>query len=287
MLDSYIPSIGLFILLLSCPLFLLAQIPNSSFEEWAMSSQGFNEPEGWETNNFKLDGEDYVSVYRDTVSIHGQYSIAMTGNFPTIEGLCPGGTQIRLKEDDFPDQPVALRAWVKCSMPNENNKGICRIYVHYFKDREPIIDADWRYFQNTDGFEEVRIPLSASEFDSIGITLQGGSVISPLGCRGEATMWVDSLAFDYTTTKTQSIQESASIKIFPNPAKEKIHIRKTDKAIASYRFFNVLGQPLQSQRLEHPSATFSITVGQLPPGVYFLELLNVDKQQIIRKITKQ
>lgn len=74
-----------------------------------------------------------------------------------------------------------------------------------------------------------------------------------------------------TGTKMTSINENGvdqSIKIFPNPATDIIHIR-SQKNIADYKLFDLSGKLLKSERVN--SSSFELICSELKPGCYFID----------------
>ena len=67
-----------------------------------------------------------------------------------------------------------------------------------------------------------------------------------------------------------NITNSATLCIFPNPAKNEITIRNLDGGTSNYTIYNLYGQPLISGRLGNQA----IAVSQLKPGLYIIELRN-------------
>lgn len=81
-------------------------------------------------------------------------------------------------------------------------------------------------------------------------------------------------------TGINSVTKNNSVKIYPNPANDVVHIVRTTKNIAILTMINALGQIVLSKELTKESE--SISISELPSGIYFL---NIDGS--VKKIIKQ
>jgi PKD repeat protein len=77
---------------------------------------------------------------------------------------------------------------------------------------------------------------------------------------------------------------STNIKVYPNPSNEELYVTNVRDEI-QYNLTNLLGQIVQRGTL-HPG-TNTISIHQLLPGVYALEILNNPMQKTVVKIIKQ
>jgi len=83
---------------------------------------------------------------------------------------------------------------------------------------------------------------------------------------GQGILFVDNVYFSKTPTNTVTV-ENSSIKFYPNPTTGLINI-ESENSVSGIRIFNKIGQMVLS--LENPSK--SIDLGQLPTGLYFLQI---------------
>lgn len=91
-----------------------------------------------------------------------------------------------------------------------------------------------------------------------------------------------------TTTGISTIVGLNSLNIYPNPSNGRfnIEVNLTTQKQVSFQLFNPVGQLLWQQNTEVASGTtlLNVDAGNLPPGIYLLEL-NSDSGKAIRKIT--
>ncbi len=73
-------------------------------------------------------------------------------------------------------------------------------------------------------------------------------------------------------------EESHTIQVLPNPAKEAATLRLGAAARIEVRLYNALGQLAFEQRFDSASDAFELPLAQLPSGVYSLQVLHLDSQ---------
>lgn len=90
--------------------------------------------------------------------------------------------------------------------------------------------------------------------------------------------------FDAIRKKYTSVPSINSnvIKIFPNPANEKLFIESNLEKNSNYIITNLLGQEMDKGFLKS-----EIDISNLPNGVYFIEIVNANYQTQVLKFVKQ
>ena len=76
-------------------------------------------------------------------------------------------------------------------------------------------------------------------------------------------------------------QEKTSFNIYPNPAREKLHIESKDK-MQNIRIFSMDGRLLQSQQLTIGKLETTLNIEQLPKGLYIVEI-RFEKAEVSHK----
>lgn len=113
---------------------------------------------------------------------------------------------------------------------------------------------------------------------------------------GDAVMNQADIYFDYnfpvttneattvfeTIMSTQDPELSSSVTMFPNPARESIHIQATI-SMTSIEWYDVAGRLLHIHLVNDNQTTLDITAR--PPGVYFLKV-NTPEGSIVKKVIK-
>jgi hypothetical protein len=80
-------------------------------------------------------------------------------------------------------------------------------------------------------------------------------------------------------TLTQEEKMDFSIKVFPNPVRNKLYVQ-TDKTGQLFRLLNMQGQVVKSGKIENKK--LSLNFSELPDGMYFLLINNMKTHKIIK-----
>jgi sugar lactone lactonase YvrE len=83
------------------------------------------------------------------------------------------------------------------------------------------------------------------------------------------------------TTKTSTVNSMQLIRIYPNPAYERLHI-EGHTANTDYKIYDIIGKVLQSGLLSN--ANSAIELKHLSPGTYFIELNQAGSTRFIHRI---
>lgn len=76
-------------------------------------------------------------------------------------------------------------------------------------------------------------------------------------------------------------------KVFPNPASDQISIQLPNPTNAQIRLFNTLGQLVAAQTFDQPNQTHTLSLADLPAGIYTLQILLDDHSVSTHQITKK
>lgn len=82
--------------------------------------------------------------------------------------------------------------------------------------------------------------------------------------------------------KETSQKEAFAIKLYPNPAKEMLHIEtlNSSSAIVNFTIYNIKGQMISTFINRNTSETQSINIGNLASGMYFLKVSGSDFSKV-------
>jgi hypothetical protein len=81
--------------------------------------------------------------------------------------------------------------------------------------------------------------------------------------------------------------EQLTLKVFPNPARELIHIQfSTDQAIRAIEVRDINGRIMLSESFEHPQQEAVKNINDLHPGIYTISATSSDGQRSVTKISK-
>jgi hypothetical protein len=92
---------------------------------------------------------------------------------------------------------------------------------------------------------------------------------------------------EYDTISQQKVG-----KVFPNPASNSVSIpieKTVDISNLSFKIVNCFGQVVYSNILAVSSGTenFVIDISELPTGVYFIQVTDIENKQVIYKLIKK
>ena len=117
-------------------------------------------------------------------------------------------------------------------------------------------------------------PLHNTPVVDVNVPLEGGRYVYQ-------PVWEYMLTAPSLTTSVQSLQTAITVKIFPNPGRDRITISGIEGA-SELVVMNMFGQMLFRQIISTPSA--SLDVSALPQGAYFCRLTS-NKRTIFHPIT--
>ncbi|MEH6535699.1 MAG: T9SS type A sorting domain-containing protein [Psychroserpens sp.] len=148
------------------------------------------------------------------------------------------------------------------------------------------------------GWQSVTIPISASDFTSLGGALTNAQVLASVvemrifsntnvdwvGQNGLRRMDLDNINAS-TTLSTQDLNTQNGFEISPNPATSKLNIKLSQTFDnANVTVYDVLGKKVYSKSLS--AMTSSIDVSKWNTGVYLVRISS-DKQTITKRFVKQ
>lgn len=125
-------------------------------------------------------------------------------------------------------------------------------------------------------------PFSIASGDTLQIAfaiLAGNSLQSlQLSADSAAAMYNTSFPLDSDKNKFESI-----LRIYPNPAHDKLYVKATDQKIQTLQFFNGLGQLVFSENI---SGNKVIELSSFASGIYFIKIIKEDQIIFHQKIVK-
>lgn len=95
--------------------------------------------------------------------------------------------------------------------------------------------------------------------------------------------WLDNNMLGRRVTSTDKVYAQFSIKVYPNPVSENVHI-SAEIEIQSINFFN--SQGLIVLQYSNPALMNSIDISGFNPGLYFAHIVTTDGNKIVKRIVK-
>jgi hypothetical protein len=281
-----------FVFFIICVLTLFAQIPNAGFENWTG-----NEPNGWDNLNSITSA---VGIYTCTKGTPGN----------------PGNSYIKLESKNIPFIGI-VPGVALCGSINKTNFTPKSGFP--YNQRPLALSGSWQY--QASGADQGFVFIAFTRWNTVnnkrdtiglnGFNLQGSvtswtnfnlpisfntpdypdTCIIALSASGQTPVAgsyldVDNLNFEFTIG-VNDINANNSIRLFPNPAKDKLYIKIdefTANTLIQYKIFNNLGQLVLTSTTT--SLENEIDITKLPKGFYQL-LIIANKNQYITKFIKE
>ncbi len=92
---------------------------------------------------------------------------------------------------------------------------------------------------------------------------------------------------DCATTGIKEIDNSVSVKIFPNPSNENYFAISSTEAIENVEIYNMLGQEMLDKRGNKTDKAMKVETTGLPKGIYFVRISCLNNKHAITKLTIQ
>ncbi len=129
-----------------------------------------------------------------------------------------------------------------------------------------------RFKNGTDSVSYVLNPTSTSHSETVEVSFPVDSIVF------DPNLWV--LA---THEVHHRSDYEAQVLLYPNPAKNVVHVASFGTSYTSYRFFDVTGKLISESTLEGEHGLLvTIDVSHLANGLYFMELVDQNTKSVVR-----
>ncbi|MCB0661243.1 MAG: T9SS type A sorting domain-containing protein [Saprospiraceae bacterium] len=93
----------------------------------------------------------------------------------------------------------------------------------------------------------------------------------------------------YLRTEVSDVPKHEAFKIFPNPGHSEVELRNLGEALGNgqVQLIDLLGKVLFSESLESGATSHHLSIGNLPPGVYFIQVKDGALIKWVSKFVKQ
>lgn len=274
-----------------------AQIPNAGFEDWT-NTDGYNMPTGWGNLN---PATTMMSVYTCTMGTPGSPGnsyLKLVSKTVTGMGVMPGiavsGTinmNTMQPSGGFActSRPTALKGkWQY--MASGNDQGFIAVYLTKWNTntnmRDTIGSAMNMLVDMAMSWANFNIPItynSANTPDSAMIILSA-SGLTPIN---GSYLYVDNLSFAVPTTGINTLEETGSIKLYPNPATEQFQLDISGlKSPAKSIYITDLSGKVITYLTNASAKVNTVDISNLPIGQYLLTI-QTEKGAVTQKISKQ
>jgi uncharacterized protein YceK len=250
---------------------VVAQIPNSGFENWT-SAGAYEDPDGWATMNFISVPNGHTSCQKSTDSHSGTYSLKVTNN--TSLGQMQGGWGIvATRGFDFPfkpafavtGHPTTVGGWYKYTALG-GDSGLVMTVLFYqgavvASSTYPLTDnSNWTQFSY-----DLEPYTNADSATIILFAFRTNGPNDPPN--GNSTLWVDDISIG-NTTGVESVGVLSGIQVFPNPAHNKVIVNNVQPG-TQVVVYNMLGEIVSAEITQE--TTHVLNVSDMPKGLYLIQ----------------
>jgi hypothetical protein len=268
---------------------LFAQIPNAGFETWTG-----NDPASWDNLNSLTSIVGVYTCSKGTPGNPGNSYIKLESKSVPLVGIVPGvalcGTINKTNftpKSGFPytQRPLALSgSWQY--QPSGADQGFILIAFtkwNTVSNKRDTISTNGYNLQGTvTSWANFILPISftsSANPDTCLIALAASGQTPVAG----SYLYVDNLNFEFTIGVNEN-KAVDKLEVFPNPAKDKLHLKTA--ALKDYNnvqcnILNYTGQLVQQFKL---STDTDIDIADLPAGFYQLFVITGKKQYITKFI---
>jgi hypothetical protein len=267
------------------PIFITAQIPNNSFEDWTNMGTYVN-PNLWSSLNDITASNGIFTCEKGTPGNPGAAYIKITSRTIIGMGIVPGIVVSGLMNTTTL-QPIS---GFPCASRPESLKGNWQ-FMAYGSDQGyiAVLLTRWNSSLNTrDTVAYAYKPLIGMEMSWRSFTIpliyiNGASpdsaiiVASASNANGSLTadysyVYLDNLSFYGTVASTEEIKQECSVFIRPNPGKDRVTVQfnETITKPVLIEVFNDIGQKVLSMNTEPFLKSVELNISGLPEGIFTL-----------------
>jgi hypothetical protein len=268
---------------------LFSQIPNNGFELWN-NMGSYLEPQDYKTANTYAIGTFYP-VTRATdhyPAAVGNYSIKIESNTSIVPNFAACGVALQTHEMIIggprpyfrvAGHPASFTGYFKYFPQNNDTMFIMLLLFH---GGMVVADATLTATSTVPDWTSFVVPISNyNAADSGAILLASYNANGPPPSyfpRGNSVLYADNLNFDFliNSIDEQGANRKDETVFYPNPARDKIYFELRGAGLISHHatvtIFNNFGEIVIKKTIL--SASKSLDISQLLPGIYFLVLEN-------------
>lgn len=274
----------LFIALLGTASYSQAQsVPNGGFENWNNQTT-YEDPQNWTSMNvLSMFGAEATAI-KSTQAHSGNYALKLTtsvsdlgsdGEMDTIAGVLILGTSDFLNGTGaegypFTQRPDSLTGWYKLTSPDD-----VPFQLEFFSSKwnatnqnyETIGDASFSG-EASSTYIRFSVPIDYSSNatpDSIRFFIVNANTNTSV----TNELYLDDLAFVYNTSTAGLEEQTAQVRMYPNPVTNQLFIQ-SEEPIQHLSVLDVQGKSLFEQRGN--TGTNQVETGNFTPGIYFCEV---------------
>jgi len=268
------------------PAVLIAQIPNSGFEDWT-NMITYNNPNLWFTLNGVTASANTFTCIKGTPGNPGNSYIKLTSKSVAGMGIKPGiavsgklNTTTMKPESGFPftGRPEALTGnWEY--MAYGTDKGYISILLSHWNSNSQKRDTvSYKYFTLSGmvmSWASFTIPISyqSESFPDSAIIVLSASNANGAATAANSFLYVDKLSFKNTIWLSKEEYTQQKVNIYPNPAASAVNIEMPWNSMeVDIEVYDTEGKLVISRKIFLDSGNIKLDIQDLLPGNYFIRL---------------
>lgn len=274
-------------------------VPNSSFENWTTAANGTDSLIGWSSSNSVVIAP-VVSLRKDTLNHEGTYAAHIStapfgfvqyttigalangsatftygggGGGANVEYAGGGGTPIAYK-------PTELRGhYLYNTLAQQGDQGVAHVLLSKYNtglNRRDTVSYGQHYFIQNDIYAPFSILLTdympTVTPDSITVLFYSSNAFTVAPNDVWSDLYLDELSlFPPIHLSVNGEAPVGEMELFPNPAVDRLTIRKTDEQATVFEVYDNVGKQLLALRMQAYEKEFVLDVSSLPAGMYYLK----------------
>ncbi len=275
-----------------------AQIPNSGFENWT-SMGSYNNPDNWSQLNAMTSSMSVYTATKGTPGNPGTAYLKLVSKNVTGMGVMPGiattgminmGNLSVTGGFPFTLRPQSLTgAWQL--MASGSDSGFVAVYLTKWNASMSMRDTVAMAMQNLSGMVmswtsfSINLMYMKGGFPDTALIILSSSGMTPVA---NSYLYVDNLAFAGSVAGVKENKLNAKIKLFPNPANDKLVVSVNSSKITKgqIEIADIQGRNVKSlSNIDFTSAT-TIDIADLTKGEYLIKI-STSEGVISQKFLKQ
>ncbi|WBM76218.1 T9SS type A sorting domain-containing protein [Saprospira grandis] len=215
---------------------LLSAQQNLSFEDWAIDSQGIEQPLGWQTNNLYV---PLISVNKSSLASEGQYSVHLSSNAFPPEGRAPGHlyTSFSLNQAlqglSFDLQVDSLR-----------DGAYIELNIQAYQQGQLVYADTVQFNRLQTNWSRRYINIPPQTMDSFRLEFIAKTFQTGLGYEGYASCYIDDIRLSQASSIRSFVENTFSF--YPRPAQDRIWLKEVEQLDFEPRLYSLQGQLIRS-----------------------------------------
>jgi hypothetical protein len=261
-----------------------AQIPNAGFENWT-SAGSYNNPDNWDQLNAMTSSASIYTCTKGTPGQTGSAYIKLVSKTVGTMGVMPGiATTGMINMSNFSvtggfpftQRPQSLTgAWQY--MASGSDAGFVAVYLTKWNSSMGMRDTVAMAMQNLSGMVmswtsfSINLMYTKGGFPDTAQIILSSSGMVPVA---NSYLYADNLAFTGSIAGIKENKFNAEIKLFPNPASDKlvVSVGNSKSTKGQIEIADMQGKKIKSLNNIDFTANTSIDIADLPKGEYIIKL---------------